>query len=72
MSNNEDHSRYLGPFSNETEIQLMLRSITTLQEKVAKLESDKDKALVWGIRTLGGLLLGLGIWVYNLTLTGKH
>ena len=69
---NTPAKRHPGHFSEETEIQLMLRSISTLEEKVARLESDKDKALVWGIRTLGTLLLGLAAWVYNLVISGKH
>ena len=59
-------------FSNETERELMLIRIAALETKFDKIEHDRDKALLWGIRTLGTLLLGLGAWVYNLVISGKH
>ena len=58
--------------SEETQRELMASRIATLEEKIEKIEHDRDQALLWGIRTLGGLLLGLGIWVYNLISVGKH
>ena len=64
--------RHTGQFSDETERELMASRIATLEEKVEKIEHDRDQALLWGIRTLGGLLLGLGIWVYNLISVGRH
>lgn len=70
MSNNENTpSRH---FSLETERELMLSRLVVLEAKIEKIENDRNQALLWGIRTLGGLLLGLGIWVYNLVSVGKH
>ena len=69
MTENTHHS---SQFSPETEHQLMLSRIKALEHKVAKMEDEKNHTLVWGIRTLCGLLLGLGVWVYNLVSTGKH
>ena len=64
--------RIAGQFSDETERELMASRLAKLEEKIDKIEQDRDKALLWGIRTLGTLLLGLAAWVYNLVLSGKH
>lgn len=64
--------RHPGQFSDETERELMASRIATLEEKIEKIEHDRDQALLWGIRTLGTLLIGLAVWVYNLVLSGKH
>ena len=50
----------------------MASRLARLEEKINKIEQDRDKALLWGIRTLGTLLLGLAAWIYNLVLAGKH
>lgn len=34
--------------------------------KIEQLTSEKEKALVWGIVTLGSALIGLTVWVFNL------
>lgn len=58
--------------SDETKIYMMRKSISVLEEKMEKFQNDKDRALVWGIRTLGGLLLALALWVYSMVPAGRH
>ena len=58
--------------SDETEQALMISRLIALEAKIDKIEHDRDQALLWGIRTLGTLLLGLAAWVYNLIIAGKH
>ena len=69
---NTQEQRHHGQFSVETERELMSSRVKLLEIKVAKLEDDKSNALMWGVRTLGMLLLALGTYVYNLVATGKH
>ena len=69
---NNQEQRHHGQFSVETERELILSRVKLLEIKVAKLEDDKSNALMWGVRTLGMLLLALGTYVYNLVAAGKH
>lgn len=34
--------------------------------KITQLTSDKEKALVWGIVTLGAVVIGMVVWIFNL------
>ena len=58
--------------SEETEHALMSSRLAALEDKIDKIEHDRDQALLWGIRTLGTMLLGLAAWIYNLLITGRH
>ena len=69
---NNQEQRHQGHFSVETERELISSRVKLLEIKVAKLEDDKSNALMWGVRTLGMLLLALGTYVYNLVAAGKH
>jgi hypothetical protein len=42
----------------------LANSLNTI--KIEQLTSEKEKALVWGIVTLGSALVGLSVWVVNL------
>ena len=68
----QPENRHAGHFSAETERELMIARIAALETKFDKIEHDRDQALLWGIRTLGSLLLGLAAWIYNLVIAGKH
>ena len=72
MIADSNQNRSAGQYSDETERELMASRLARLEEKINKIEQDRDKALLWGIRTLGTLLLGLAAWIYNLVLAGKH
>ena len=74
MKTNEEPTQkhYSGQRSVETEIELLWARVKTLEGKFEKTEDDKGKALMWGVRTLGTLLLALGAYVANLITTGKH
>lgn len=34
--------------------------------KIAKLTSEKESALMWGILTLGAAVVGMVVWIFNL------
>ena len=69
---NNQEQRHQIQRSSETEIELLWSRLKTVEGKVEKMEEDKSKALLWGIRTLVGLLGALVLYVYNLVSTGKH
>ena len=72
MKNDMQDTNYQNTRSSETEIELLWSRLKTVEGKVEKMEEDKSKALLWGIRTLVGLLGALVLYVYNLVSTGKH
>lgn len=51
--------------SQETTNALAEQRLAALEEKVKQLSEDRDKALKWGILTLGSAVIGLGTWVVN-------
>ena len=63
---------YSSQRSVETELELLWASVKTLDGKIAKIEEDKNSALLWGVRTLVGLLGAVVLYGYNLIFTGKH
>jgi hypothetical protein len=52
------------------DIKQMKAEIDVLRIKVDSLSSDRSKALLWGVLTLGSAVVGMGIWIFNL-LVGK-
>lgn len=50
----------------EWELQLLRRDFRDLQESVDKLNTEKEKAMRWGIMALGAAVLGMGTWIFNL------
>jgi hypothetical protein len=53
------------PYSQETTNALADARLDALEDKVKELTDDRDRALKWGILTLGSAVLGLGTWVFN-------
>ena len=51
--------------SQETTNALSDARLDALEEKVKQLSDERDKALKWGILTLGGAVIGLGTWIFN-------
>jgi hypothetical protein len=37
-----------------------------VEKGLANLQADRDKALKWGILTLGTAVMGMGTWIFNL------
>ena len=60
------------PLSAETERELMAEKIKVLEKQMDQIQHERDKALIWGIRTLGAMLLALAAWAYNAGIFGKH
>lgn len=42
------------------------KEIAELRKDIDTLNREKEKALRWGIMTLGAAVLGMGIWIFNL------
>lgn len=51
--------------SQETTNALAEQRLDALEEKVKQLSDDRDKALKWGILTLGGAVIGLVSWIFS-------
>lgn len=49
-------------------VQLALdrRELANLRATVAELKADRDKFLKWGVIVLGGAVVGLVTWIFNL------
>lgn len=50
---------------------LALKRIEDLEEQLRELKADRDKFLRWGVITLGGAVITLVTWIFNL-LTKHH
>jgi len=58
--------------SSETNILLMKAEMATrrqafeaLERRVAAMESDRSRLLLWGVMTLGGMVLALVAWIVS-------
>ena len=60
------------PLSAETERELLSARIDALEKQMDQIQHERDKALIWGIRTLGSMLLALAAWAYSAGIFGKH
>ena len=69
---NTQEQRYQSQRSSETEIELLWERLKQVEGKVGKMEEDKSKALLWGVRTLGMLLMGLAGYLWQILSGGKH
>ena len=49
----------------EQTVEAQERHIEATDARVAALEKERDKALIWGIGALGTALMGVGAWVVN-------
>lgn len=56
--------------SQETTNALAEQRLDALEERVKQLSDDRDKALKWGILTLGGAVIGLCSWIFSF-ITGQ-
>jgi len=49
-----------------------LRALNTrLLAEIEALKSDRDKALRWGVVTLGVAVIGMATWIFNMLFSGK-
>lgn len=58
---------------NSLRAQIMEQRFTALEvsnaantARITQLTMEKERALVWGIVTLGALVLGMVVWIFNL------
>jgi dGTP triphosphohydrolase len=58
--------------SAETKIAILSERQKTLEvqlaqtdREIASLIADRDKAMRWGILTLGSIVIGMGAWIFN-------
>ena len=67
------YQRVMPTFSAETERELLAARVNALEEKLSKIEHERDKTMTWGIRTLIGMVGALLIWIANsLGFLGRH
>lgn len=66
-----------GP-SHETQIALLVAGQKALEDKIAEMKSEvtalqdeRNKALKWGVVTLGTAVSGMAYWIFN-AVTGGH
>ena len=64
--------------SQETEIALLQKDVASLTQRLADtvrdieaLQDERNRALKWGIMTLGSAVVAMGYWIFN-QLTGGH
>ena len=36
--------------------------------RIAQLTMEKEKALIWGVITLGTIVIGMAVWVFNFVI----
>ena len=67
-----DTRRQQSGLSEETERELMAARLEFLEKQMDQIQHERDRALIWGIRTLGAMLLALAAWAYNAGIFSKH
>lgn len=50
----------------DREISLLHGEVNELRERYENLQKDRDRALLWGVMSLGAVVLGMGTWIFNL------
>ena len=69
---NQNHQSSGAPLSEETQRELMAARIEFLEKQMDQIQHELDKELIWGIRTLGAMLVALAAWAYNAGIFGRH
>lgn len=71
--------RQPGEASPETERALLIERLSAMTERIKvmedhldKIEAERQKALLWGIRLLGTALIGLVAWAASMGLFKGH
>ena len=54
------------------EIELLKDDVRKLRQKVETLDGDRNRALLWGVLTLGTAVVGMGMWIFNLIVGKVH
>ena len=65
--------RLVSEHSQDTSIALLTRDIAVLKDEledhrrqIEAMKAERDKALKWGIVTLGGMVVSLLTWIVNI------
>lgn len=48
------------------------RDIAELRAEIETMRRERDKALLWGIMALGGAVVGMALYIFNLITGGRH
>ena len=54
---------------NEMEMIALRKSVIELRADLDALNKEKEKAMRWGIMTLGGAVLAMATWIFNFVTT---
>lgn len=46
------------------------KKIATVEAELAALRAERDKALKWGVMSLGSAVLAMGYWIVNKIIAG--
>lgn len=64
--------------SNETQIALLILRQTALEQdleeandKIKAIQAERDKALKWGVMTLGAAVISMVVWIANKVIGGQ-
>lgn len=64
--------------SNETEIALLIARIGVMErdleeekDKIKAIQAERDRALKWGVMTLGAAVISMVIWIANKIIGGQ-
>lgn len=49
----------------EKELAALKKTVDDLEAAVKGLQQERHSALKWGIMTLGSIVLGMGVWIFN-------
>lgn len=68
----------MSDISQETQIALLTAEVKAMQiaqaataKDIEALQDERNRALKWGIMSLGGAVMGMAYWIFN-QITGGH
>lgn len=52
--------------ADAVQLALTAKRLEDVEEQLKELKADRDKFLRWGVITLGGAVVGLVTWIFNI------